>query len=240
MKVYVLRHGTTDWNEAKKLQGNSNTKLNEKGRALAAVTAKALSSVEFTHVFSSPLDRAYETAEIIMSGQNAQNGESTAKASGKAETGKAENEIAASVEELVEREHRKGKVEIVKDPRLMEVGFGIDEGVVMEKRTPGCRLFFEAPAEYVPAEGAESIESLLDRTGNFINEVLVPLSLSKPDAVVLISGHGAMNKALMTNFLHREVKNFWDGAWQKNCSISIYEVKGKEFTLLEDGVNYCE
>ncbi|MCQ2519691.1 MAG: histidine phosphatase family protein [Lachnospiraceae bacterium] len=201
MKLYVLRHGTTDWNEAKRLQGNSDTELNEKGRLLAKQTAKALEDVPFSHIYSSPLSRAVETAEIV-------------------------------------RGHR--NVQIVSDRRLIEVCFGIDEGVTVEKRTPGCRLFFDDPDNYIPGEGAESIESLVARTGEFIKEVLVPLSVKEPDATVLISGHGAMNKGLMANFLKREKKNFWDGAWQKNCSISIYEIQGEEFTLLEDGLNYSD
>lgn len=201
MKVYVLRHGTTDWNESKKLQGNSNTSLNEKGRNLVRQTAEALKGISFDYIYSSPLDRAYETATIV----------------------KGDRDIS-----------------IVADDRLIEVGFGIDEGVTIENRTPGCKLFFEDPANYVPCEGAESFESLCTRTGDFIESVLVPLSLKEPESVVLISGHGAMNKALMYNFLHREIKDFWAGAWQKNCSLSIYEVQGNEYSLIEDGLNYSD
>ena len=35
MKLYIMRHGTTDWNEARRIQGNSNTSLNESGRKIA-------------------------------------------------------------------------------------------------------------------------------------------------------------------------------------------------------------
>ena len=54
MKVYVIRHGSTDWNAEKRLQGNSNTKLNEKGREQARKTSEALKDIDFKYIFSSP------------------------------------------------------------------------------------------------------------------------------------------------------------------------------------------
>lgn len=196
MKLYVFRHGTTDWNELKRLQGNSNTELNEKGRELARTTAKAIKDLRIDYIFSSPLDRAYETAQILRGDRN---------------------------------------VEIVKDDRLMEICFGEDEGVVVEKRSPGCHWFFDDPEKYVPTKGAESLESLFKRTADFIDSVLVPLSKEHPDANVMISGHGAMNKGLAAHLCNRGKKDFWAGAWQHNCSLSIYEINGFTFNLLEDG-----
>ncbi len=69
MKIYLVRHGETDWNKAGRIQGNSNIPLNEKGRELAEITAEALREVPFDRVFSSPLIRAYETAEILSRGR---------------------------------------------------------------------------------------------------------------------------------------------------------------------------
>jgi len=65
MKIYLFRHGETDWNKARRLQGQSDISLNEFGRELAVKTAEALKDVKFDRVFSSPLDRALETAKII-------------------------------------------------------------------------------------------------------------------------------------------------------------------------------
>jgi len=65
MKLYIIRHGETDWNVAGRLQGRSDIPLNDEGRRLAQVTAEALSDVDFTCVYASPLCRAYETATII-------------------------------------------------------------------------------------------------------------------------------------------------------------------------------
>ena len=40
MKLYILRHGETDWNKEKLLQGKSDVPLNEKGRTLAKASAR--------------------------------------------------------------------------------------------------------------------------------------------------------------------------------------------------------
>ncbi len=65
MILYVIRHGETEWNTEKRLQGRSDTKLNEYGIHLAKVTAEALKDVDFDAIYSSPLNRACTTAEII-------------------------------------------------------------------------------------------------------------------------------------------------------------------------------
>lgn len=70
MKIYLFRHGETDWNKARRLQGQSDIPLNAFGRELAVKTAEALREVRFDKAFSSPLARAVETAQILLGGQN--------------------------------------------------------------------------------------------------------------------------------------------------------------------------
>lgn len=65
-----MRHGETQWNALGKIQGGVDIPLNEKGRELARVTADALADVPFTRVYTSPLVRARETAEIIKNGRD--------------------------------------------------------------------------------------------------------------------------------------------------------------------------
>lgn len=66
MKLYIVRHGETDWNKARKLQGTADIPLNEYGRELARATALGLREIPFDAVYASPLIRAKETAEIIV------------------------------------------------------------------------------------------------------------------------------------------------------------------------------
>ncbi len=73
MIIYLFRHGETDWNKARRLQGQSDVPLNEFGRELAVKTAAALKEkgITFDRAFSSPLKRALETAEIILGDEKA-------------------------------------------------------------------------------------------------------------------------------------------------------------------------
>ncbi len=64
-RVALIRHGMTDWNIAGKLQGRTNVPLNDVGRHQAKQTAEALRTEPWDALYTSPLARAYETAEII-------------------------------------------------------------------------------------------------------------------------------------------------------------------------------
>ncbi len=70
MILYLFRHGETDWNRARRLQGQSDIPLNEFGRELAEKTADALRDITFDRAFSSPLGRAVETARILLGARN--------------------------------------------------------------------------------------------------------------------------------------------------------------------------
>lgn len=65
MNVYILRHGTTIWNEIDKIQGRSQNKLSKNGKILAEQTAEKLKTVPFDIIFSSPLMRTMQTANIV-------------------------------------------------------------------------------------------------------------------------------------------------------------------------------
>lgn len=70
MKIYFVRHGETDWNKERRIQGQVNIELNEFGRHLARETAKGLKDISFDVCFTSPLGRARETAELILEGRD--------------------------------------------------------------------------------------------------------------------------------------------------------------------------
>ena len=77
MKLYLLRHGRTLWNEEGRLQGRTDVPLSDEGRCSALAAGAALESVPFDAAFSSPLQRARETAELILRGKNIAVQEST-------------------------------------------------------------------------------------------------------------------------------------------------------------------
>ena len=70
-KIYYVRHGQTDLNLAKKMQGGGTEKeLNETGVSQAYNTKKELENVKYDLVICSPMKRAKQTAEIINEGRD--------------------------------------------------------------------------------------------------------------------------------------------------------------------------
>ena len=65
MEIYIVRHGETVWNKEKRLQGRTDIALSDYGRELAVRTGQALRDVVINKIYASPLQRAYETAELI-------------------------------------------------------------------------------------------------------------------------------------------------------------------------------
>ena len=199
MKLYIIRHGETDWNNVKRLQGRSDVPLNDYGRELAYITAEALKEIHFDAIYSSPLIRAYETASILK---------------------------------------RDRDIEIIKDERLREMCFGEYEGKYTETLPEEFWNFFDAPEKYVPTKEGETYEEVLDRAKDFIDTVVVPNS-AKMETMVIVA-HGALNKGLMVNLNHQEIKDWWSGVFQKNCCVNIYNINGNDFELLENGKIYYE
>lgn len=67
--IALVRHGETDWNLARRIQGRTDIPLNDTGRAQARATAEVLANAgDWTGVRSSPLLRAVETAQILAAG----------------------------------------------------------------------------------------------------------------------------------------------------------------------------
>lgn len=63
--IFLARHGETDWNRDGIWQGWADPPLNDTGRAQARELAEQLRLVPFDAVYSSDLQRAHETAEIV-------------------------------------------------------------------------------------------------------------------------------------------------------------------------------
>lgn len=65
--VYLVRHGETDWNAEKRMQGQTDIPLNSKGIGQAEACGASLLASDYDVVISSGLQRARKTAEIINS-----------------------------------------------------------------------------------------------------------------------------------------------------------------------------
>ena len=70
MRLYITRHGTTEWNIEKRLQGWGDSPLTEEGINRAVSLGESLADVDFDIIYTSPQKRAMETAKLIMGNKN--------------------------------------------------------------------------------------------------------------------------------------------------------------------------
>lgn len=64
-EFFFIRHGETDWNVKRLMQGATDIRLNDNGRAQAKAAQDFINRAGITHIISSPLLRAFETAQIL-------------------------------------------------------------------------------------------------------------------------------------------------------------------------------
>ena len=63
--IYVIRHGQTDLNKEKRMQGRMGLPLNDYGIKQAENLREKIKDIKFDYVISSPQERAIQTAEIV-------------------------------------------------------------------------------------------------------------------------------------------------------------------------------
>ena len=70
MKILLVRHGETNYNKNRLIQGHSDIELNETGRNQATSAGEKLNDHNIDYAFSSPLKRAVETARLMLDNSN--------------------------------------------------------------------------------------------------------------------------------------------------------------------------
>ena len=65
IRIFLARHGQTEWNRTGRFQGRSDVPLNDKGKEQVQALGLALKNTPYTAIYASPLSRAMETAESI-------------------------------------------------------------------------------------------------------------------------------------------------------------------------------
>lgn len=176
--------------------------MNEYGRELAGKTAEGLKDVKFDMIYTSPLKRAAETAEIIKGDR---------------------------------------KIPVIQEERILEISFGVYEGLCYGKEAynipdENFMYFFEKPQCYVTPPGGECFEDILQRTGEFIQELIQKEEYQ--DKTILLSTHGCALKAVLANVRNTPLPEFWGAGVHKNCAVSLLEVVNGQVNVVEDGRLY--
>jgi probable phosphoglycerate mutase len=65
-RIFLIRHGETNWNKEGRFQGQIDIPLNDNGKDQARKTFEYLKNISFNKAFSSSMHRPYETAQIIL------------------------------------------------------------------------------------------------------------------------------------------------------------------------------
>ncbi|PGT20867.1 MULTISPECIES: phosphoserine phosphatase 1 [Bacillus cereus group] len=68
--IYVTRHGETEWNVAKRMQGRKNSALTENGMLQAKQLGDRMKDLSIHAIYSSPSERTLHTAELIKGERN--------------------------------------------------------------------------------------------------------------------------------------------------------------------------
>lgn len=95
--IYIVRHGQTDWNLEGRYAGRIDVPLNDKGIEQANVIKEELKDIIFDKFFSSPLTRAYKTAQIISDNKIIKDNRIIERSNGDLE-GKLKNEIMTKID----------------------------------------------------------------------------------------------------------------------------------------------
>ena len=175
MKLYLIRHGETVDNVAGLYAGTRDSNLTNHGVEQTQRLGEhfARNNVKFTHIFSSPLSRAFKTAQAILNAQSqAPNTEHQSLPSG---------------------------LEIIKVQELIERDFGYYEGKPFSIR-PGSKSYQgEGHNEEHKSEpgfvDVESSESMATRIDIFLNQQLLPLFRSEQqdtESAIAIVSHGML------------------------------------------------
>ena len=191
MKIYLVRHGETDWNQAGLLQGQTDIDLNAQGFAQAAEAAERLREVPFEIAFCSPLIRARHTAETIVGDR---------------------------------------KITLTADERLRELDVGPWDGVDIRTIKDAASQPFTNPGSYIPPEGAESFAQLYKRSGEFVDQVLLPLEGTYE--TVLVVAHGGVNRSILNPVLNIPVDDFWR-MHMGNCATAIFDCTDGKLSMLD-------
>ncbi|MEH2022887.1 histidine phosphatase family protein [Nostoc sp.] len=199
-RVIIVRHGQSGYNTERRIQGRTDAStLTEKGRNDASLVGKALSNILFNGIYSSPLQRAKHTADIIHS------------------------ELATHPEQSAVLQVSDLLLEI--DLPLWEALLTAE---VKQKFAEDYRTWHQRPDELRmllnDAQGTREhfpVLALYEQARQFWQEILS----QHQGETILIVGHNGINRALISTALGIPPSRY-HSIQQSNCGISVLNFAG--------------
>lgn len=175
MLIYIIRHGETQFNREGRIQGQVDNPLNENGLYLGKLTGEGLKDVKFDLIFTSPLIRAVQTAELV--------------------TGPSREKFQNEIPMI--RDARLMEIDVGNwdGLRITPDHMEIDD--------PSFRLFFDDPEHFPGFPEGETIQQTMKRTGEFFEELIQRDDLA--DKTVLVSTHGCAMRAMLQKVYHDDL-----------------------------------
>ena len=195
-RLYLIRHGETEANRLKVIEGTGESilpeygsSLNYKGAIQAQMLGHALAEVNVHHVYTSPARRAIETA----------------------------NQICL----WTKIDHMPLKKSIITN--LIEINFGVLEGLNVKKvkeRYPDLyKIYREKPSQTIFPEG-ESVAQAYNRVSRAIDKIIAAHASNEN---IIIVSHGGSLALIFIHILKLDLDNMYRAVWHNNCGLSIIE-----------------
>lgn len=249
MKIYILRHGTTEWNNKHLIQGQTDIHLDEFGKIMAKATGEGLKNegIHFDKVYSSPLSRACETARIILSCLNDCPVSTIEVGSALSSTAPSlpDDHATSASATSIQNDHATSAsaTSIITDNRLKELHFGFMDGGKVEEmqkdETSPFKYFKSAPDKYEDAvahwkqDHSKEFQSASSQTPELLSELCLrakdfmvnEIEHLPENSSVLISAHGALSKALLMYIRgESDLSKFWGDGLLPNCGLAIVDL----------------
>ena len=138
------------------------------------------------------------------------------------------------------RGHR--NIPIIRDERLKELNFGVNEGKnfkeLLADTSDPFHYFFERPELYRAPEHGETFEHICERGAEFMKEIIEPQK-SELERIMIVA-HGAMNKAIMCHVKQHGIDQYWSGGLQRNCGVMIVKLDENGYQVLDESKTFYE
>ena len=236
MKIYLVRHGETTLNARGCYYGRTDVCLSGRGRRQAEELRNFFGQIPLDAVVTSPLKRAVETAEIILSGRGIAGALEQTEPAGRAgvseQTEPADRGIASEPElaaaravgggrgTMAERDSTTEAIKIYRDERLCEQDFGIFEGLTYRELTKRYPEQLDAwNRDYFGYRIPEG-ESFLDvrrRVELFFGDLKERAATAGRESALLLVAHKGTLGHFLAVSLGLPPEGYWNFVFEQGC-----------------------